>query len=120
MVHPTGDTPALRGAATGPAKPDPGLPLGKALCSAQAWWSSVRHGRRRGERGPARQLALQGLRARWPGLVAQGIGGPKMQAQGFEAWWPSSKLSVFGYVDALLNLRELLSIRKQLGKPIAG
>ncbi|MFO1265299.1 MAG: lipid-A-disaccharide synthase, partial [Rhodoferax sp.] len=60
-------------------------------------------------------LLLQGLRARWPGLVAQGIGGPKMQAQGFEAWWPSSKLSVFGYVDALLNLRELLSIRKQLG-----
>lgn len=60
-------------------------------------------------------LLLQGLQARWPGLQAQGIGGPKMQAQGFEAWWPSSKLSVFGYVDALLNLRELLSIRKQLG-----
>ncbi|MFG6440963.1 lipid-A-disaccharide synthase [Roseateles sp. LKC17W] len=60
-------------------------------------------------------LLLQGLRARWPGLASEGIGGPKMIAQGFETWWPHSKLSIFGYVDALLNIRELLSIRKQLG-----
>ncbi len=60
-------------------------------------------------------LLLQGLRVRWPALTAQGIGGPKMIAQGFETWWPHSKLSIFGYVDALLNIRELLSIRKQLG-----
>ena len=60
-------------------------------------------------------LLLQGLRARWPGLTSQGIGGPRMIAQGFETWWPHSKLSIFGYVDALMNLRELLSIRKQLG-----
>ncbi|CAM3874186.1 lipid-A-disaccharide synthase [Roseateles saccharophilus] len=60
-------------------------------------------------------LLLQGLRARWQGLKSEGIGGPKMIAQGFETWWPHSKLSIFGYVDALLNLRELLSIRKQLG-----
>lgn len=60
-------------------------------------------------------LLLQGLRARWPALTSEGIGGPKMIAQGFETWWPHSKLSIFGYVDALLNIRELLSIRKQLG-----
>jgi lipid-A-disaccharide synthase len=60
-------------------------------------------------------LLLQGLHTRWPALTAQGIGGPKMIAQGFETWWPHSKLSIFGYVDALLNIRELLSIRKQLG-----
>jgi lipid-A-disaccharide synthase len=60
-------------------------------------------------------LLLQGLRQRWPGLSAAGIGGPRMISQGFETWWPHSKLSIFGYVDALLNLRELLSIRKQLG-----
>ncbi|MCV2366805.1 lipid-A-disaccharide synthase [Roseateles oligotrophus] len=60
-------------------------------------------------------LLLAGLRARWPELTAQGIGGPRMVAQGFEPWWPLDKLSVFGYVDALWNLRELLSIRKQLG-----
>jgi len=60
-------------------------------------------------------LLLNGLRQRWPELRAQGIGGPRMAAQGFEAWWPHDKLSVFGYVDALLNIRELLSIRQQLG-----
>lgn len=60
-------------------------------------------------------LLLAGMRERWPDLSAQGIGGPRMAAQGFEPWWPLDKLSVFGYVDALWNLRELLSIRKQLG-----
>ena len=60
-------------------------------------------------------LMLAGLKKRWPHLTAAGIGGPRLKAQGFEAWWPSSKLSIFGYVDALLNLRELLSIRRQLG-----
>ncbi|MBQ0930893.1 lipid-A-disaccharide synthase [Ideonella alba] len=59
-------------------------------------------------------LLLQGLRSRWPGLSAGGIGGPKMQAQGFDAWWPSHKLSVFGYVDALRHLPELLAIRRAL------
>src|SRR6478736_6303230 len=60
-------------------------------------------------------LLLQGLKTRWPGLQAAGIGGPRMTALGFDAWWPAEKLSVFGYVDALRNLRELLSIRKALG-----
>jgi len=60
-------------------------------------------------------LMLAGLKERWPALKGVGIGGPRMQAEGFEAWWPSSKLSIFGYVDALKNLRELLSIRRELG-----
>lgn len=60
-------------------------------------------------------LLLGGLKQRWPGLKAQGIGGPRMAAQGFEAWWPHHKLSVFGYVDALLHIREILAIRRQLG-----
>lgn len=60
-------------------------------------------------------LLLAGLRERWPALRSEGIGGPKMIAQGFETWWPHSKLSIFGYVDALLNIRELLAIRRQLG-----
>jgi lipid-A-disaccharide synthase len=60
-------------------------------------------------------LLLGGLKQRWPGLQAQGIGGPRMAAQGFKAWWPHHKLSVFGYVDALLHIREILAIRRQLG-----
>ena len=60
-------------------------------------------------------LLLQGLRQRWPALQAAGIGGPSMQAAGFDAWWPHERLSVFGYVDALQRLPELLRIRRQLG-----
>ncbi|MBI3369756.1 MAG: lipid-A-disaccharide synthase [Burkholderiales bacterium] len=61
-------------------------------------------------------LLLAGLKARWPGLHAAGIGGPRMVAQGFEAWWPHERLSVFGYVDALKRLPELLGIRRQLAR----
>ena len=60
-------------------------------------------------------LLLQGLKARWPELQAAGMGGPAMAAQGFDAWWPHERLSVFGYVDALKRLPELLRIRRQLG-----
>jgi lipid-A-disaccharide synthase len=60
-------------------------------------------------------LLLGGLRARWPGLAAQGIGGPKMLAQGFDAWWPQDKLAVRGYVEVLRHYRELLGIRRRLG-----
>ena len=61
-------------------------------------------------------LLLQGLKARWSDLQASGIGGPKLAAQGFDAWWPHDRLSVFGYVDALGRLPELLRIRRQLAE----
>jgi lipid-A-disaccharide synthase len=60
-------------------------------------------------------LLLQGLKQRWPALSASGIGGPRMVALGFDAWWPAEKLSLFGYVDVLLNYRELVGIRNALG-----
>lgn len=60
-------------------------------------------------------LLLDGLKARLPGMSSMGIGGPQMVAQGFEAWWPHEKLSVFGFVDALKHYRELSGIRQQLG-----
>ena len=59
-------------------------------------------------------LLLGGLRARWPELMTQGIGGPRMAAQGFEAWWPHDKLAVHGYAEALRHYREIAGIRKQL------
>ncbi|MCC9646157.1 lipid-A-disaccharide synthase [Rubrivivax sp. JA1029] len=60
-------------------------------------------------------LLLGGLRERWPALAAAGIGGPKMAARGFEAWWPSDKLAVHGYADALRHYREIKGIRDRLG-----
>jgi len=59
-------------------------------------------------------LLLASLKARWPQLQAGGIGGPKMVAQGFEAWWPHDKLSVSGYVEVLSHYREISGIRNQL------
>ena len=59
-------------------------------------------------------LLLQGMRSRWPELKAQGIGGPRMAAQGFEAWWPHEKLAVRGYVEVLRHYREIVGIRRQL------
>jgi lipid-A-disaccharide synthase len=61
-------------------------------------------------------LLLGGLKARWPGLATVGIGGPKMQAQGFDAWWPSDKLAVRGYVEVLRHYREIAGIRRQLAE----
>ncbi|MGE5471469.1 MAG: lipid-A-disaccharide synthase [Bacteroidota bacterium] len=59
---------------------------------------------------------IAALKARLPGAVFYGIGGPKMQGQGFDAWWPMEKLAVMGYVDALKHYREIAGIRRQLKK----
>jgi len=59
-------------------------------------------------------LLLDGLKARWPGVTAAGIGGPQMSRRGFEAWWPSDKLAVRGYVEVLRHYREIVGIREQL------
>jgi lipid-A-disaccharide synthase len=61
-------------------------------------------------------LLMTGLNARWPALKACGIGGPKMAAQGFEAWWPHDKLAVRGYVEVLSHYREIAAIRNQLAE----
>lgn len=57
---------------------------------------------------------LAGMKPRWPDWRAAGIGGPAMQAQGFDAWWPSDKLAVRGYVEVLRHYREIVGIRRQL------
>jgi len=59
-------------------------------------------------------LLLDGLKARWPGVTTAGIGGLQMSRRGFEAWWPSDKLAVRGYVEVLRHYREIVGIREQL------
>ena len=59
-------------------------------------------------------LLLDGLKTRWPELQSFGIGGPQMAKRGFDAWWPSDKLAVRGYVEVLRHYREIVGIREQL------
>ena len=59
-------------------------------------------------------LLLDAMRLRWPDMVAQGIGGPQMAARGFDAWWPSDKLAVRGYVEVIRHYREITGIRDRL------
>lgn len=59
-------------------------------------------------------LLLQGMRARWPNMACAGIGGQRMSEHQFDAWWPSEKLAVRGYVEVLRHYREIVGIRKQL------
>jgi lipid-A-disaccharide synthase len=59
---------------------------------------------------------IAALRSRLPNAVFFGIGGPTMEAQGFDAWWPMDKLSVMGYVEVLKNFREIAGIRRELKK----
>jgi lipid-A-disaccharide synthase len=61
-------------------------------------------------------LLLEGVHQRWPGAAAQGIGGPQMAKQGFQAWWPHHKLAVHGFSWELLRrYREIVGIRAALG-----
>ncbi len=59
-------------------------------------------------------LLLGGMRARWPALQSAGIGGSRMLAQGFDAWWSSDRLAVRGYVEVLRHYRAISAIREQL------
>jgi lipid-A-disaccharide synthase len=59
-------------------------------------------------------LLLEGLKQRWPELEAFGIGGPQLQRRGVNAWWPSDKLAVRGYVEVLRHYGGIVGIRKQL------
>ncbi|MFM2261748.1 MAG: hypothetical protein RI959_424 [Pseudomonadota bacterium] len=57
---------------------------------------------------------LPELQRRWPNSQHVGIGGPHMVAQGLQAWWPSEKLAVRGYVEVLKHYREITGIRRKL------
>ena len=59
-------------------------------------------------------LVIPGLKSLWPGIGLQGIGGPRMEKLGFDAWWPQEKLAVRGYVEVLRHYREITGIRKAL------
>jgi lipid-A-disaccharide synthase len=54
------------------------------------------------------------LRQRYPQARFVGIGGARMQAQGFESWYDIHELSLFGFSEVISHLPRLLRLRKAL------
>jgi lipid-A-disaccharide synthase len=61
---------------------------------------------------------MAALKARRNPIVFAGIGGPRMEALGFESHYPMDKLSVRGYAEVLRHYREILGIRSRLTKAL--
>jgi lipid-A-disaccharide synthase len=59
---------------------------------------------------------IEALRRRLPDADFCGIGGPKMQRAGFDAWWPAETLAVRGYAEVLRHYREIAGVRRALLK----
>ena len=54
------------------------------------------------------------LRQRYPQARFVGIGGARMQAQGFASWYDMHELSLFGFSEVIRHLPRLLRLRKTL------
>src|SRR5256712_12367795 len=64
---------------------------------------------------------IAALRKRVPNLHCVGIGGPKMEAGGFDSWFSMEKLAVRGYVEGLRHFSEIFAIRRKLeARPLGG
>lgn len=57
---------------------------------------------------------MQALKARYPQVEFIGVGGPLMQAQGLNPYFPMERLAVMGLVEVLGRLPELLLRRRRL------
>jgi len=57
---------------------------------------------------------IRAIRQLCPEAIFEGIGGPKMIAEGFHSFAPMERLSVMGFVEPLARLPELLRIKKDL------
>ena len=54
------------------------------------------------------------LRQRYPQARFVGIGGARMQREGFESWYDIRELSLFGFSEVISHLPRLLRLRKAL------
>jgi lipid-A-disaccharide synthase len=61
---------------------------------------------------------IAALKARRNPTLFAGIGGPRMEAHGFESHYPMEKLSVRGYAEVLWHYREIMAIRGKLTKAL--
>jgi lipid-A-disaccharide synthase len=57
---------------------------------------------------------MRAIKARHPQVQFMGVGGPLMEAEGMNSYFPMERLSVMGLVEVLGRLRELMARRKLL------
>jgi lipid-A-disaccharide synthase len=57
---------------------------------------------------------IHALRAQYPNLEAQGVGGRAMMAAGFHSLHDMERLSVMGLIEPLLHLPDLIKLRRDL------
>lgn len=57
---------------------------------------------------------MQAIKARHPAVRFIGVGGPRMQAEGLDSYFPMERLAVMGLVEVLGRLPELLGRRRRL------
>ena len=59
---------------------------------------------------------IRALKKHHPNIKFVGIAGPRMQAEGCQAWYEMEELSVMGIVEVLGRLRRILAIRRDITK----
>ena len=57
---------------------------------------------------------ISAVRNRYPDATFVGIGGPAMQQQGLESWYPMELLSVMGFGEVIRRLPQLWRLRREL------
>lgn len=57
---------------------------------------------------------IEALRRRCPGVVCEGVAGPRMQSAGCRTWFPADRLAVMGLVEVLARVPGLWRLRRGL------
>ncbi len=61
---------------------------------------------------------IAALRERFPDAVFAGVGGPRMQAAGFDAWHSAEELAIMGLAEVVKHLPRLLALRRDVRRRV--